>query len=232
MSNGHTSKLPKNVVCRWRCLVNPCPSMTRNRLVAALEVLRRRPAARLIGLFALAFLGCQPSIGDKCQLSTDCSTRGDRLCDTSQPDGYCTLFNCYGESCPDDATCVQFAGTVPGCTYDDRRPSRVGRSMCLSTCTEDSDCRPGYICGAPSDPVYDARILSADKSRHVCLVAPITSGKAAAGDAGIAPVCSYSGPDVPAIDAGTKPDAAKDAAADANDAASDANGDAADAGTD
>jgi hypothetical protein len=181
----------------------------------------------VLALFALGVLGCQPSVGDKCQLSTDCSTRGDRLCDTSQPDGYCTLFNCFGESCPNDSVCVQFAGTVPGCTYDDRRPSRVGRSMCLAPCDDDSDCRVGYVCRAPSDPVYGARILSADKSKKVCVVAPYTSvSPIGTGDAGSdaqssspvsTAVCSADGPDVSPIDAGTsvKPDAGgKDAAAD------------------
>lgn len=168
---------------------------------------RNRLVVLLLGLLALAFVGCQPSIGDKCQLSTDCSTRGDRLCDVSQPDGYCTLFNCFGQSCPDNAICVQFAGTVPGCTYDDRRPSRVGRSMCLAPCDDDSDCRVGYICRPPSDPIYGARILSADQTKKVCLVAPFTSAIVAADSgtdagSGRAPVCSYSGPDVPAIDAG------------------------------
>ena len=164
----------------------------------------------LLSLAALGAFGCQPSIGDKCQLSTDCSTRGDRLCDTSQVDGYCTLFNCVSGACPDDATCVQFGSKIPGCAYDDRRPSRVGRTMCLATCTEDSDCRPGYLCRAPSDPAYGARIVDTDKTRKVCLVAPrVSSAPIAPADAGAdaiassapPPVCAYSGPDVPAIDA-------------------------------
>lgn len=170
-------------------------------------MLERLTPSRLDGWLALlgAVLGlglaaCQPSIGDTCQLSTDCSRRGDRLCDTSQPEGYCTLFNCYGESCPDDSVCVQFAGTIPGCTYDDRRPSRVGRSMCLASCKDDSDCRAGYVCRAPSDAPYGARILKSDKTQKVCLVAPVVSTPPAT-DAGKSPVCSYSGPDLPAIDA-------------------------------
>lgn len=177
----------------------------------------------------LGLVACQPSIGDRCQLSTDCSRRGDRLCDTSQPEGYCTLFNCYGESCPDDSVCVQFAGTIPGCTYDDRRPSRVGRSMCLAPCTDDSDCRAGYVCRAPSDAPYGAQILKSDKTKKVCLVAPVVS-VAQTADAGKAPVCSYSGPDVPAIDAA----APVPVDAGSVDAGSDATNDAspADGGTD
>lgn len=192
-------------------------------------------ALRFLGILALFALGCQPSIGDKCQLSTDCSSRGDRLCDTSQPDGYCTVFNCFGNSCPNDGVCVLFAPSVPGCAYDDRRPSRLGRSMCLATCEEDSDCRAGYVCRAPGDPTYGAKILSTDQTRKACLVAPIAPS-IVAGDAGSDaaisspsyPVCSADGPDIPPIDAGTKSSA--DAAADAGtDGAADG---AADAGTD
>src|SRR4051794_40702327 len=64
----------------------------------------RALVALALGSAAFAVLAaCTPSIGDKCVLSTDCSTRGDRLCDTAQPDGYCTQFNCAKNSCPDEA---------------------------------------------------------------------------------------------------------------------------------
>src|SRR3954454_15461945 len=95
---------------------------------------------------------CTPEIGDKCVLSTDCSTRGDRLCDTSQPDGYCTQFNCAKNACPDEAACVLFNSNVPGCGYDDRAGgygSRVARSFCVAKCSSNSDCRGGYICANP-----------------------------------------------------------------------------------
>ncbi|CAN5707176.1 hypothetical protein BH09MYX1_BH09MYX1_67590 [soil metagenome] len=191
--------------------------------------------ALFFGAFALA--GCTPSIGDECQLSTDCSRTGDRLCDTSQPSGYCTLFNCQGDGCPAPSVCVQFAGTIPGCTYDDRRPSRVGRSMCLAPCDDDSDCRVGYVCRAPSVAPYGARILAADKSKKVCLFAPIVSSGTPpiqGGDAATnvstspPPVCAYAGPDLPAIDASAP---TVDAGTDASDSGADAS-DASDAGTD
>ncbi|HKO50071.1 MAG TPA: hypothetical protein VJV79_20210, partial [Polyangiaceae bacterium] len=58
------------------------------------------PLTRLARL-AMAFaaltgglaLGCTPKIGDDCSVSTNCSTTGDRLCDITQPGGYCTKFN-------------------------------------------------------------------------------------------------------------------------------------------
>ena len=65
---------------------------------------RLRPRFTLaLVLAALALVtGCQPKIGDACNTSTDCSTQGDRLCDTTQPGGYCTIFNCEPNTCPED----------------------------------------------------------------------------------------------------------------------------------
>src|SRR5258705_13828561 len=51
-------------------------------------------------------VGCSPKIGDKCSVSTDCSVQGDRLCDPTQPGGYCTVFNCEPDRCPDESVCV------------------------------------------------------------------------------------------------------------------------------
>ena len=112
--------------------------------------------------------GCTPSIGDGCLISTDCSTRGDRVCDTSQPAGYCTVLGCRADSCPDDAACVLFEARVPGCGPDGRDLSRVGRSLCVKTCDEDTDCRSGYRCVDPRiKPVHGIRLEAA--SGKVCL---------------------------------------------------------------
>ena len=53
-------------------------------------------------LLLLAFVGasataagCKPRIGDDCQISTDCSASGDRLCDISAPGGYCNNVRYY-----------------------------------------------------------------------------------------------------------------------------------------
>src|SRR5215472_9668661 len=115
--------------------------------------------ARLLVAAPLVLGGCTPSIGDKCVLSTDCSLRGDRLCDTSQPEGYCTIFNCAGNSCPNDAACVLFHANLQGCPYDDRTPSRTGRSFCMAHCSSDSDCRSGYVCRDPRQQPWGAVIL-------------------------------------------------------------------------
>ena len=111
-------------------------------------------------------LGCKPHIGDSCKLSTDCSVTGDRLCDTSQPDGYCTIFNCDPDTCPDDSICVEFH---PG-------EKRLRRRFCLASCEKNSDCRQGYVCaGMSTDPKAptpdrDAIIVDTAPSRTaVCL---------------------------------------------------------------
>jgi hypothetical protein len=160
-------------------------------------------AAALLGLLS----GCTPSIGDKCVLSTDCSTRGDRLCDTSQPDGYCTQFNCAKNGCPNNAACVLFNANVPGCGYDDRAGgygSRIARSFCVAQCSSNSDCRGGYICANPTLAPWSGLVLDDDQSRNTCLVIPAGG----AGDGGAimspgapAPVCSAVAPDVGTIDA-------------------------------
>jgi hypothetical protein len=158
----------------------------------------------------LVLLGCTPSIGDHCVLSTDCSSRGDRLCDTSQPGGYCTIFSCLGNDCPTESICVLFADAVPGCAADDRHePPRTGRSMCLKACNTSPDCRQdlrgdgitsAYVCADPRSDPYNGTILT-DRQTSVCLVNP--AGGIGAPQDKEAPVCSPKGPDVPDIDAQT-----------------------------
>ncbi|GAC1360988.1 MAG: hypothetical protein NVSMB47_13450 [Polyangiales bacterium] len=102
--------------------------------------------------------GCKPQVGDSCKLSTDCSITGDRLCDTSQPDGYCTIFNCEPDTCPGDSTCVEFHSSS----------LRFSRRFCLATCGSPSDCRPGYVCIPPKD--RDAKILDNSPAHStICL---------------------------------------------------------------
>lgn len=117
---------------------------------------------RLVGLALVAgaalFVGCKPEIGDSCKLSTDCSIQGDRLCDTSQPDGYCTVFNCDPNSCPDEAVCVEFH----------HGSDRFARRFCVKHCGKASDCRSGYVCVDPKD--RDGQIVDVDPSQtSVCL---------------------------------------------------------------
>ncbi|MFO0663245.1 MAG: hypothetical protein U0174_04800 [Polyangiaceae bacterium] len=118
--------------------------------------------ATLAALSLLGLQGCTPSIGDGCVVSTDCSTRGDRVCDTSQPSGYCTVLGCRADSCPEDAACVLFEARVPGCGPDGRELSRTGRSLCVKTCEVSDDCRPGYRCVDPRIvPIHGIRLEAA-----------------------------------------------------------------------
>lgn len=92
---------------------------------------RRRPAsivrplmwrAPLVAVLWLA--GCGHSIGDPCQTNVDCSPTGDRFCDTSALNGYCTQENCGADSCPGDSVCIRFFSPVisEACTFDYAHP--------------------------------------------------------------------------------------------------------------
>jgi hypothetical protein len=158
-------------------------------------------AVALAGLAA-----CKPEIGDKCVLSTDCSTRGDRLCDTSQPDGYCTQFNCRGNGCPAEAACVLFNSAIPGCGFDDRAGpggARSARSFCVVNCKSNGDCRDGYVCVDPRRPPWSAFILDNEQAQLTCLARPFGWDEDAGVDASsfAAPVCGPVAPEAGTIDA-------------------------------
>jgi hypothetical protein len=98
----------------------------------------------------LAGVGCRPSIGDPCETSLDCSQQGDRLCDASQLEGYCTIFNCEPDKCPDETICIGFGEQLdPKCSNFDPRWPRFERSFCMKPCDDNSDCRDGYECQTP-----------------------------------------------------------------------------------
>ena len=107
------------------------------------------PSALLAALFALALAtalgatGCAPDIGDSCDTSVNCDVNGTRICDLAQPGGYCTVEYCESGTCPAGSVCVQFEPT----------PSRLARTWCMASCTDDSDCRTdeGYGCRAVTD---------------------------------------------------------------------------------
>jgi hypothetical protein len=129
--------------------------------------------ARFALLFVLA-LGCSPGIGDECTSSADCTTGGPNwLCDITQPSGYCTIFNCEPDTCPEDSKCVLFSSdrsTVPGCE-DATGTSPYQRSFCMASCEGEGDCRGGYSCldvGAADNP-WGAVVLDGG-SRRVCIV--------------------------------------------------------------
>lgn len=116
-------------------------------------------------------VGCAPAIGDRCQVATDCSATGNRVCDPSQPDGYCTVFDCSPNKCPDNAACAEVRASVLGCAYNNRQsPSREGRNFCLKVCHSDSDCRvsDGYACVDVSHSVTTV-VLDNNPASSVCM---------------------------------------------------------------
>jgi len=127
--------------------------------------------AAVTALGALA-LGCTPKIGDDCTVSTNCSSTGDRLCDVTQPGGYCTKFNCEPGGCPEDSVCVNFGTTlspVAGCTPSQAN-SPYKRSFCMASCDKDSDCRSGYKCLQPTE--FNAVLAEHSSGNRVCAVPP------------------------------------------------------------
>jgi hypothetical protein len=169
----------------------------------------RLALALALGTWAGVLSGCTPKIGDKCVLNTDCGSSGTLSCDTSTPGGYCTQFNCQANKCQNNAACVEFLASVPGCPYDDyQSPSRTGRSFCLKTCQKDSDCRQseGYVCSDPKIPPWSAQIIDDSQQERVCIVkpTPVSSMAGDAGDAGFPPICMVGLGDAvaPPIDAG------------------------------
>ncbi|HTN85832.1 MAG TPA: hypothetical protein VL242_19165 [Sorangium sp.] len=111
-----------------------------------------RPALLLVVLGASSLLaGCGPQIGDECTTSLDCVQQEQELfCDTTQPGGYCTVFNCEPDSCSGSSVCVAFNPVMDqacGPLANARWP-RFERTFCMATCDDDEDCRSGYACVA------------------------------------------------------------------------------------
>ncbi|HOU93246.1 MAG TPA: hypothetical protein PLU22_19475 [Polyangiaceae bacterium] len=162
-----------------------------------------------VGL-ALVALGCRPKIGDDCNVPTDCSQTGDRLCDTTQPDGYCTIFNCEAGSCPDEAVCIGFSSVLSSVAGDEEGSgwvcadpqggSRFQRNFCMRSCESSSDCRSGYRCldlGSPGNP-YGAVLVetSRKKDGKVCTV-PMSGGDRVATADAIPGICEGNPADAP-----------------------------------
>jgi len=154
---------------------------------------RAKLALFLVAVSCALALGCKPKIGDDCSVSTNCSSTGDRLCDITQPGGYCTTFNCEPGSCPEDSVCVNFGtklSPIAGCAPSQAN-SPYKRSFCMASCGSDSDCRDGYKCLAPTD--FSAVLAEHSSGNKVCAVPPKpvptgTSNEVCSGsDAGIEP---------------------------------------------
>lgn len=144
----------------------------------------------LVAAGAMGVAGCRPEIGDECITSVDCSAQGDRLCDSSQPDGYCTVFGCEPDACPEEAVCIGFGlETDATCSVEgtDPRWPRFERTFCMLACEEDTDCRDGYVCVHPSERRASSIDIDNElKDSGVCFVA----SEATFIEDGEPPVCS------------------------------------------
>lgn len=108
-----------------------------------------RSVHTLLILGTLLLVACQPKIGDECVTDLDCSQAGDRLCDTTQLDGYCTQADCDPTSCPEkESICVAFNNTLStqGACNVRGQTSPYRRTFCMATCEKAKDCRSGYAC--------------------------------------------------------------------------------------
>ena len=57
---------------------------------------------------ALGLSSCGKKIGNSCQTAADCDPNGTRICDLSQPGGYCTIQGCDETTCPSEAACIRY----------------------------------------------------------------------------------------------------------------------------
>ena len=101
------------------------------------RVRRDHEISRLtLGILAAALLGvasgCGRDIGAACTASINCSQMGDRVCDTSMPGGYCSVFSCEPDTCPTEAACIafrQWPSAVSAC--EDPSDTRMLRTFCM-----------------------------------------------------------------------------------------------------
>jgi hypothetical protein len=123
---------------------------------------------RSLLVLALFAAGCGKEIGDACIVSSDCDPNGQRMCDSSQKEGYCTIQGCDFDTCPSEAACIRFFTgqfdnktcdpttedvSTDNCSLDelcDLEGHCVARSSelryCMRKCSSDGDCRDGYEC--------------------------------------------------------------------------------------
>lgn len=139
--------------------------------------------ARMLVVAALGVLGCQPKIGDSCNLGTDCSESGDRICDDTVPGGYCTTPNCEPDACPEEAACIGFRQSPSSLgVCSDPNQMRTLRTFCMRRCSNDGDCRSGYACVDMSaeDSPYDAIVADTKESHSKVCVVPYSAVAASA----------------------------------------------------
>ena len=93
----------------------------------------------LSALLLLLVSACATKIGDDCRTNNDCAGAEARSCDTSSPGGYCTIFDCEVNGCPEESVCVDFGSTTACMRRCDKK-----------SCSRDGE---GYVCRRDIGPV-------------------------------------------------------------------------------
>jgi len=117
-----------------------------------------------------AAAGCGPGIGDSCSSSLRCSASGTRLCDMTQPGGYCTLAACQVGNCPSESVCVTFWQNTETAEAD---RNRLSVNYCMRRCDDSSDCRDdeGYACVSGSEfGIGGEATVEGDEGQRFCAV--------------------------------------------------------------
>ena len=115
-------------------------------------------------------VACGRGIGDACETSLRCSASATRLCDMTQPGGYCTLAGCQPGGCPSESVCVTFWQNTPQASVD---RNRLSTNYCMRKCDERSDCRDdeGYDCIIGKDFGYGGEAtVDGSPNQHFCAV--------------------------------------------------------------
>ncbi|HEY3355732.1 MAG TPA: hypothetical protein VGQ83_20945 [Polyangia bacterium] len=132
---------------------------------------RRRSLAALACALVLAASawGCSKKIGDDCTYNTDCNPQGGRVCDVSQPSGYCTIEGCdvFNNKCPDEATCIRFFPTL-----DMTRPCAPEHEIACSDRTP--GCDPAQDpacchCAADEECITEGFCIRRELERRTCM---------------------------------------------------------------
>jgi hypothetical protein len=136
------------------------PFRLQTRPVRASPSLMPVLAAALAGVVFLGAGACSRQIGDDCSTAADCEPNGSRVCDRSQPGGYCTILNCDERSCPSEAACIRFfpaqyltKACNPACedlpcvvdSADGACPAECGKGP-TNDCNTDEICLDAGIC--------------------------------------------------------------------------------------
>ena len=152
-----------------------------------------------IGLLAL--VACGNRIGDDCFRSLDCSSSGDRICDTTSPNGYCTVFGCDVGTCPEESVCVRFFSasqnnrtcdpktedvSTDDCSFDEFCTLRGLCTLrnaeiryCMEICEDNDECREEYECRDlermqlnGGEPVPEEGEIRGESVQNFCAAAP------------------------------------------------------------